>query len=751
MSHYLCKYFKEECIMSTIDENWNIVDVTRAFCQKVLPLVYDESLSYLEMVCKMSSKLNEVIENNNNLPQYVKDLIKETVNSDEFTQIVGSVLMNTIINVKFPPEGITPAKGDGVTDDTKSIQDCLDYANAQGGSVVFFPSGKYLTSTLSIAGKTSILGADRYNTTLFLKGGGSTPLLQGVINQSVRNIALDGNRLNQIEENYLIDGDIENALIDNVILEDSAHCITSEKCNNNEFCNVKVLDIGDSVFIDAIGNNNLLNNINTDYSIIITGDYNNWQSPQQTKIDSVEPLIYGTLSKNSIYNLNNVVAQDYDFKQYNLLVCDENIENVGLCNVCLYGAKGDGETDNTTILQNLINKFSNIYIPAGNYKTNSLKLRSGIKIFGEGKLVGTGTNIFNMFAISPEDEYKNITIDGLSFENNTDNGSAIILGVNNLTTLNCDNIKISDCKFNSIARRAVDAYCPTSTAISTKLFVINCEITNIGNVGLCNSGVTPYIEGCIIDNTGSENITIDNYCYNAVIKNCFLSNAIAGYGTIGCGLGGDGLLIDGNTIIGGGLPCIAIGDNQEVRTNPYYNIRICNNKVSGGTIGLLINCGTFCYANITNNDFNLSTQLPVNFTGQIKGVINFLGNFCNPITEGHKLYLLKYLTSHDLNINLNPANYINTGYTLNNSLSSFMRYNGRTIKVSLYFSKTEEKADGDIPFTIPVPAFATPNADIQEKSNGLVSANLRANGDIQVYGSGYTSAQNFVLTATFTV
>lgn len=303
--------------MSTIDENWNIVDVTRAFCQKVLPLVYDESLSYMEMVCKMSGKLNEVIENNNNLPQYVKDLIKETVNSDEFVQIVASVLMNTIINVKFPPEGITPAKGDGITDDTKSIQDCLDYANAQGGAVVFFPSGKYLTSTLSIAGKTSILGADRYNTTLFLKGGGSTPLLQGVINQSVRNIAFDGNRLNQIEENYLIDGDIENALIDNVILEDSAHCITSEKCNANEFSNVKVLDIGDSVFIDAIGNGNLLSNINTSYSIIITGDNNNWQSPQQTKIDSAEPLEYQEPQKLNDYF--NYVEMKYNNINYNVL------------------------------------------------------------------------------------------------------------------------------------------------------------------------------------------------------------------------------------------------------------------------------------------------------------------------------------------------------------------------------------------------------------------------------------------------
>lgn len=309
--------------MSTIDENWNIVDVTRAFCQKVLPLVYDESLSYLEMVCKMSGKLNEVIENNNNLPQYVKDLIKETVNSDEFAQIVGSVLMNTIINVKFPPEGITPAKGDGVTDDTKSIQDCLDYANAQGGAVVFFPSGNYLTSTLSIAGKTSILGADRYNTTLFLKGGGSTPLLQGVINQSVRNIAFDGNRLNQIEENYLIDGDIENALIDNVIFEDSAHCITSEKCNANEFSNVKVLDIGDSVFIDAIGSGNLLSNINTSYFIRITGDNNNWQSPQQTKIDSVEPLEYQEPQKLNDYF--NYVTMKQNGEEYKVLVEGSNV------------------------------------------------------------------------------------------------------------------------------------------------------------------------------------------------------------------------------------------------------------------------------------------------------------------------------------------------------------------------------------------------------------------------------------------
>lgn len=372
--------------MSTIDERWNIVDTTRAFCQKVLPLVYDESLSYMELVCKLSSKMNEVIENNNNLPLYVKELIKETVNSDDFRQIVGSVLMDTIINVKFPPEGITPAKGDGVTDDTSSIQSCLDYANSQGGAVVFFPSGKYLTRTLRINTETSILGADRYNTSLVLKGGENMPLLQGVINQSVRNISLDGNRFNQVKENYLIDGTIDMALFDNVILCDSAHCITADTCNNTEFCNVMCKDIGDGVFITAAGNNNLLTNINTEYAINLTGNNNNWQSAQQTKISNTEPLVYRTPERLN-FNLNTVEMQDEN-DIYNLLVKNNYIPEMRFVNVMDFGAKGDGLTNDSIAIQNAIdyaleNNIYAVFVPIGNYLLDApLSLFDGINLHG---------------------------------------------------------------------------------------------------------------------------------------------------------------------------------------------------------------------------------------------------------------------------------------------------------------------------------------------------------------------------------
>lgn len=46
----------------------------RFMCHKILPLVYDESLSYYEVLCKIAYKLNESIEAVNNLNDNVTDL-----------------------------------------------------------------------------------------------------------------------------------------------------------------------------------------------------------------------------------------------------------------------------------------------------------------------------------------------------------------------------------------------------------------------------------------------------------------------------------------------------------------------------------------------------------------------------------------------------------------------------------------------------------------------------------------------------
>lgn len=47
------------------------------WCQKVLPLVYDDSLSYYEVLCKVVDYLNHLIEDTNNLTEELSSLKKE--------------------------------------------------------------------------------------------------------------------------------------------------------------------------------------------------------------------------------------------------------------------------------------------------------------------------------------------------------------------------------------------------------------------------------------------------------------------------------------------------------------------------------------------------------------------------------------------------------------------------------------------------------------------------------------------------
>lgn len=53
--------------------NWIDMSPFRFWCQKVLPLVFDDSISYYEVLCKLSNSINEVINNVEYLRQFVDD------------------------------------------------------------------------------------------------------------------------------------------------------------------------------------------------------------------------------------------------------------------------------------------------------------------------------------------------------------------------------------------------------------------------------------------------------------------------------------------------------------------------------------------------------------------------------------------------------------------------------------------------------------------------------------------------------
>lgn len=185
---------------------WKDVLPVNYWVQNILPQSYTDSLSFQELLAKVIAMLNKVIENNNMIPQYVQDMILAYISSGEIGNVVRDILANYMLNVKNPPNNLTPAIGDGSADDTEAIQGCLDYANANGGKCIYFPSGSYLTQSLDWKNNVSVCGFDRSTTRIVLKGGAVKPLISGTVNNvTISKLKLDGNMDIQVNNIDLID------------------------------------------------------------------------------------------------------------------------------------------------------------------------------------------------------------------------------------------------------------------------------------------------------------------------------------------------------------------------------------------------------------------------------------------------------------------------------------------------------------------------------------------------------------------
>ena len=72
--------------------NNNRIGYLRYWCQKILPLVYDNSLSYYELLCKIERKLNEVIKNVNAIPDYIDEAIDARLSDEHITELIGALI-----------------------------------------------------------------------------------------------------------------------------------------------------------------------------------------------------------------------------------------------------------------------------------------------------------------------------------------------------------------------------------------------------------------------------------------------------------------------------------------------------------------------------------------------------------------------------------------------------------------------------------------------------------------------------------
>ena len=63
----------------------------RFWCQKVIPLVYDNSLSYYEILCKVVNYLNGVIDDINQIPEYIDEKVKEAFDEEHIMELISEV------------------------------------------------------------------------------------------------------------------------------------------------------------------------------------------------------------------------------------------------------------------------------------------------------------------------------------------------------------------------------------------------------------------------------------------------------------------------------------------------------------------------------------------------------------------------------------------------------------------------------------------------------------------------------------
>ena len=302
------------------------VETLRYWTLKVLPLVYDDSLSYMEVQGKIVKKLNELIKNNNELPKYIRELIKTYISSGEINNIIAEILSDYMLSVKNPPENLKPAVGDGSADDTEAIQGCLEYAKAHNGMCVYFPSGAYLTGTLTLPENSDVtmFGQGRYVTRLVLRGGVTEPMLKGNVKTlTLTGLKLDGNGDIQVNNVDLIECTGVNISISQCILTDG-YSLANLTCSNN-------IQITHTVFDHAIENALTING---------TGDSN----CSDITFNSISTLVGNEFIK--LNSDNNVISCTVTSDATKLLTINGNDNYVEINGVRNYTSYADNGQNN---------------------------------------------------------------------------------------------------------------------------------------------------------------------------------------------------------------------------------------------------------------------------------------------------------------------------------------------------------------------------------------------------------------------
>lgn len=377
------------------------------WCQKVLPAIYDDSLSYYELLCKVVAYLNDMaiqtekqfnkLETEfNELKSFVDNYFDNLDVQDEINKKLDDMAENgTLEKIYFKfVNYVTPemygAIGDGVNDDTRSFERAL----SNNKILVLNSKSTYLLSkTIQLDNNTIIYG----NNATIRTSDTFTPVLYNslFVNKNTDMLKYNDNikiyNINIIEtiNSSLTDGVIhlrgtQNSIIENVCIitqSNNSWGIIAFSANDNltiNNCNItnKSSNLGGCLWIRSgldngassnifINNLNLINNSNDESLAINSGVDTTTINVTLTnvKINSLGTNTAPLIITNKINSIINVKAQFVTItavNSNNILIIGtmtSNLINFYGENLMLSSSKAGiiSRTDNTTIFNSDIN------------------------------------------------------------------------------------------------------------------------------------------------------------------------------------------------------------------------------------------------------------------------------------------------------------------------------------------------------------------------------------------------------------
>lgn len=271
----------------------------KCYVQKVLPAVYDDSLSYYELLSKVIEQLNQMGVHVNNLTELwnevnewlvneglhesVSNKLDEMYAEGQLDDLIDGVLDNVKanmesvrINVLYPPIGIEPADPSGITESSTTIQACIDYVESLGGGTVIIPKGDYLINKGLMIRKSYVTLEGSGHPRLFTKGVSETDY------QAILRI------LQKDRENGTSSSSIEHVIVKGLHIDGISNVngiIATGLARGCHFTNLKITNCNDGFALAGAWQFNIDNN-NIQYCYrgvnFATSDYGGYVQPSET-------------------------------------------------------------------------------------------------------------------------------------------------------------------------------------------------------------------------------------------------------------------------------------------------------------------------------------------------------------------------------------------------------------------------------------------------------------------------------------